>query len=619
MDFRLLGPLEVDGEDGPADVGAGKRRALLTYLLINPNEVVPTERLIDELWSEPPPATAAKSVQVYVSQLRKALHANGNLLVTRGSGYVLRVGDDELDIQRFEHLLANAQRLLEESDAKGARAAARAALDLWRGPALYDVAYESFAQTEAARLDELRLVALETRIDADLMLGEHARLAGELEALVAEHPLRERFRAQLMLALYRCGRQSEALDVYRDARRLMIDELGIEPASELRELEQKVLAQDPDLASPRLWRPAERRRAAAAISSERRERRGARLVVAGAVVLGIAATLALLDRTGGGTPKRAGVALDAPNSAVAVDPASRTATVAIPLPGRPTDAAGYGRTVWITTVDSAAVTAVDSKTRKIARTVPLAGRPDGVALAGGSLWVADGTRGELVGLSPGYDRVEQRVHFAPATADAALAGRLRAPRSTVVAAGGAVWVSNGSRKVTRVDPRTGKSRTVGLERPVNALAAGAGALWALSAKTATVVRIDPRTAAATDRIPIVAHQGGDLPAPTGIAAAGGGVWVLNGNTATVTRIDAASGGVVATVPIGVDRIPADIAATGRSAWVANRDGTLARIGTHSPSAKTIQIGGAPERVAALADGVWVTTTALEQQLAGGSG
>jgi hypothetical protein len=118
MDFRLLGPLEVDGEDGPADVGAGKRRALLTYLLINPNEVVPTERLIDELWSEPPPATAAKSVQVYVSQLRKALQANGDLLVTRGSGYVLRVGDDELDIQRFEHLLTKAQRLLEDGDAK---------------------------------------------------------------------------------------------------------------------------------------------------------------------------------------------------------------------------------------------------------------------------------------------------------------------------------------------------------------------------------------------------------------------------------------------------------------------------------------------------------------------
>src|SRR3954449_10144580 len=290
MDFRLLGPLEVVTQDGSADIGAGKRRALLTYLLIHANEVVSAEQLIDELWGEQAPATAMKSVHVYVSQLRKALHANGDLLVTRGSGYVLTLHDGDLDTQRFARRLAEAQQALEDGDARAAAGAARAALELWRGPALYDVAYESFAQTEAARLDELRLVAFETRIDADLVLGEHARLVGELEALVAEHPLRERCRAQLMLALYRCGRQSEALDVYRDARRLMIDELGIEPASELRELEQKILAQDPDLASPRLWRPAARRRAP---ETPRGERRGGRLLVAGALLLGIAATLAV--------------------------------------------------------------------------------------------------------------------------------------------------------------------------------------------------------------------------------------------------------------------------------------------------------------------------------------
>ena len=617
MEFRLLGPLEVVGEDGPADVGAGKRRALLTYLLINANEVVPTERLIDELWGELPPATAAKSVQVYVSQLRKALHANGDLLVTRGSGYVLQLGDDDLDVQRFERLVAEAQRTLDDGDAKAASATARAALDLWRGPALYDVAYESFAQIEAARLDELRLVALETRIDADLLLGEHARLVGELEGLVAEHPLRERFRAQLMVALYRCGRQSEALDTYRGASRLLMDELGLEPSSELRELEQKILTQDPDLAGPRLWRPTARRQAAQAVRSERRARRGAQVVVGGALLLAIAATLALLERSAG-TPKRTGVVLKAANSAVAVDLRSRTAAAAIPLPGRSTDAVGDGRTVWITTVDSAAVTAIDTKSQKIARSVPLGGRPDGVALGGGSLWVVDGTRGELVRIKPGYDRVDQRIRFARAQPDTALAGRLRAPRSTIVAAGGALWVSNGSRALTRIDLRTGKSRVARLERAVNALAGGSGALWGLSSKTATVVRIDPRTGIATDRIPIVARQGPEAAAPTGIAAAGRWVWVLNGNTATVTRIEAATGGVVATVPVGVDRIPSDIAATPRTAWIADRDGTLAQIGAHGHAAKTIWLGGAPERVAIVGDGVWVTTVALGQQLPGGS-
>jgi YVTN family beta-propeller protein len=618
MEFRLLGPLEVVGEDGPADVGAGKRRALLTYLLINANEVVPTERLVDELWGELPPATAAKSVQVYVSQLRKALPANGDVLVTRGSGYVLQLGDDDLDVQRFEHLLAEAQHMLDDGDAKGASATARAALDLWRGPALYDVAYESFAQTEAARLDELRLVALETQMDADLMLGEQARLVGGLEGLVAEHPLRERFRAQLMVALYRCGRQSAALDTYREGRQLLMDELGLEPSAELRELEQKILTQDSDLAGPRLWRPTARRQAAQAGRSERRARHGARLVVGGAVLLGIVATLALLERTGGGTPQRTGVTLDAANSAVAVDLGARTAAAAIPLPGRSTDAVGDGRTVWVTTVDSAAVTAIDTKSQKIARTVPLGGRPDGVARVGGSLWVVDGTRGELVRIKPGYERVEQRIRFAPAKPDAALTGRLRAPRSTIVAAGGALWVSNGSRALTRVDPRTGTRRVTRLERAINGLAGGAGALWGLSSKTATVVRIDARTGTATDRIPIVARRGPEASAPTGIAAAGRWVWVLNGNTATVTRIEAATGGVVATVPIGVDRIPLDIAATPRAAWIADRDGTLAHVGAQAHAAKTIWIGGSPERVTTVPRGVWVTTVALEQQLAGGS-
>src|SRR3954466_1013416 len=157
MEFRLLGPLEVLTEDGAADVGAGKRRALLTYLLINADEVVSAERLIDELWGEHAPATAAKSVHVYVSQLRKALHTNGDVLVTRGSGYELKLGDSQLDSRLFEQRLTEASAALEEGEARQAAELARRALELWRGPALYDVVYESFAQNEASRLEELRL------------------------------------------------------------------------------------------------------------------------------------------------------------------------------------------------------------------------------------------------------------------------------------------------------------------------------------------------------------------------------------------------------------------------------------------------------------------------------
>jgi DNA-binding SARP family transcriptional activator len=223
------------------DLGAGKQRALLAILLLHANEVVSATRLIDDLWPEAAPRTAAKSVQVYVSGLRKEL--GDGRVETRRPGYLLHVEPDELDVARFELLAADAR------GARPERAAAllRQALSLWRGPPLADLADERFAQPEIARLEALRVAALEQRIDAELAAGADAELVGELEALVAAHPLRERPRAQLMLALYRAGRQAEALDAYRDARRALVDELGIEPSAELRELEQAVLEQDPAL------------------------------------------------------------------------------------------------------------------------------------------------------------------------------------------------------------------------------------------------------------------------------------------------------------------------------------------------------------------------------------
>src|SRR3954452_15766306 len=231
MEFRILGTLEVLDGERPLDLGGPKQRALLGALLLDANRVVPRERLIDALWDEDPTATADKALQVYVSQLRKIL--GRERVETQVPGYVLRVGPDELDLQRFERLQSEG-RLPE-------------ALALWRGPALADLADQRFAQPEIARLEELRISCVEERIGRELERGNHLALVGELEALVAEHPLRERFRLQLMLALYRSGRQAEALEAYRAARSMLVDELGIEPGRELRELHQAVLEQDPAL------------------------------------------------------------------------------------------------------------------------------------------------------------------------------------------------------------------------------------------------------------------------------------------------------------------------------------------------------------------------------------
>lgn len=233
MEFRILGPLEVVAEGRAVSLGGTRQRALLAVLLTRANQVVSTERLIDELWGERPPKEARNTVQFYVSQLRKVLGADR--IETRAPGYAIRIERDELDLHRFERLVAEGGPALTE------------ALSLWRGPALADFAYEPFAQAEIARLEELRLAALEQRLEADLALGRHGELVGELEALVAEHPLRERLRGQLMLALYRSGRQAEALDVYRETRRVLVDELGIEPSPTLQELERSILRHDPGL------------------------------------------------------------------------------------------------------------------------------------------------------------------------------------------------------------------------------------------------------------------------------------------------------------------------------------------------------------------------------------
>jgi DNA-binding SARP family transcriptional activator/class 3 adenylate cyclase len=245
--FRILGPLEV-GSDGQAlELGGKQRRALLTVLLLNANQVVSVDRLIDDLWGEHPPPTAGHTIQVYVSQLRKLLGPAGEALVTQSPGYMLRLEPGELDLHRFEELLKKGREALDGNDAQSAAETLGQALALWRGPALADFAFEPFAQGAIGRLEELRLVALENRVEADLDLGRHADLVGELEDVVRANPLRERPRAQLILALYRSGRQAEALEAYQETRRALVEELGIDPSPSLQELERAVLNQDPML------------------------------------------------------------------------------------------------------------------------------------------------------------------------------------------------------------------------------------------------------------------------------------------------------------------------------------------------------------------------------------
>jgi DNA-binding SARP family transcriptional activator len=237
----VLGPLEVLEDGSPLRLGGPRQRALLALLLLHANRVLSSDALLDGLWPEEPPLAGRAALRVRVSQLRKAL--GGELVVTRPPGYLLAVRPDQIDLHRFEVLVTEARAAPPERAAE----LLREALALWRGDALAELRYESFAQPEIGRLDELRLAALELRVEADLALGRHAELVPELEGAVATSPLRERLRGQLMLALYRSGRQADALAAYREARRALVDGLGIEPSRALQELEASILRQDPAL------------------------------------------------------------------------------------------------------------------------------------------------------------------------------------------------------------------------------------------------------------------------------------------------------------------------------------------------------------------------------------
>ena len=460
VEFRILGPFEVVEHDQPVVLGGPKQRALLVALLLHRGEVVSIDRLIDELWGERPPATAAKTLQVYVSNLRKAL--GDGLLVTRGHGYLLQSAPGQLDLDRFEVLVGEGRQALEEGDARRASDRLREALVLWRGPPLADFAYERFAQSEIMRLEEERLAALEDRIDADLALGKHTVLVGELDALVREHPLRERLQAQLMLALYRSGRQADALERYQDARRVLIDQLGIEPGPELKELERAILAQDRSLQPP----PATLR------SPQSSPDAGPPWRSWSAPRCCWSAAIAAALLTGGGA--RALPSLQ-PNSLGLIDPATGHLRESVSIAGTPARVHVSGRQVWVTSDDARTVSLVDAGSTAIARVVPIGEFPSDFAVGEGAVWVIDRVLGRLVKISPDYGTIVGTATIGSRETLSATDDRYDLDPWSIAAGAGGVWITDGSSLLRRADPSSGKIvHRYDVRVPLNGVAVGDG-------------------------------------------------------------------------------------------------------------------------------------------------
>jgi YVTN family beta-propeller protein len=569
--FRLLGRVEARSDGRELALGGPKQRALLAMLLLDANKTVSRDRLIDGLWGERPPPTAAHTLDNYVSRLRKEL--SGGRLSRNPPGYVLLVEPDELDLDLFERLFRDGREAQARGDAKEAAATLRSALDLWRGVALADVLYEPFAATESPRLEERRLMALEQRIDADLELGRDDELVPELEALVRDHPFRERLLYQLMLGLYRSGRQAEALGALQAAKRRFAEELGLEPGPQLRDLERLILEQDPQLSASS---PPKR------VQSSRL-RRLALVVAGGAVVASIVAGILLARRDT--TPSN--IAGGASNELAAVSTRSSRPVAGLSLQGVPGAIAAAGGSLWVADPDSALVSRVSLASNSVVDRIPVAGQPAEIAVGGGSVWVANTVGGALIRIDPGTGKITQTVTLGGSLA--AIAPGMRA-----------IWVAEaGDQTLIRVDSETGiATQTVSLPTRPSALAAGFGGIWIASHDAGTVTEIDPGNGEALATVHV--GQG-----PAAIAMGSGSVWVANNLDGTVSRIDPDTPRIVATIAVGSG--PVALAFSERSLWVANKwSNSVSRIDpSRAAVVGTVQTGGRPTSLAVVGDRIWI--------------
>ena len=642
MEFRILGPLEVVDEGNPVALGTLKERLVLGVLLLHANEFVSRERLIEDLWGEAPPPTARKAVNVYISQLRKALGRTGaDPIATASGGYRLQVGQDALDSVRLETLLVHAREAVAGGEQEEARKRYIEALALWRGPTLAGLPFESRGRDEVARLDELRIAALMDRIDCDLALGRQEEVLGELNLLVRQHPLRERLRAQQMLALYRADRQAEALEAYAEARQALVDDLGIEPSEGLRRLQQAVLRHDPALEKPAgaaaVNTVEERSAAPSAIpavdvdgSESRRGSRSRRrqLAVAALLILGgVGALAAILSTSASATPH---VVAD---SLVRIDPQGSIVSVT-PLGAEPQQIAITPSGIWISHLTENAVSRYDLHTGKV-QVLGTPSAPFNVVADARNAWVSSLDSSRTItrfgafgtGGSAGWGSLDPS-----ATSEI----HLPFPGAVSLAIGlGYLWAVAGPKttfgkddRVWLIDPATNQIvRRFRLGRETWSIDLGQGAAWIGAFGSVKKMRNGPEGPAASWLISVRFRAAGsqthdyhlenDDTGPPTAAVGYGKVWVLacgNCNEGVdnqkLLEFDPVKGKVIRRFLVG-RKNPNGLAVGAGSVWVANQaDASLTQRDPQTGRIiRTIHVGD-PKKAAVCAiaadrDAVWV--------------
>ena len=590
LDFRILGPLEVRDGETALHLGGAKQRGVLALLLLHPNEVVSTGRLIDQLWGDSPPDDAATALQAHVSRLRKALPGGRSILVTEPPGYALRLEPGQVDLQRFEQSVDDGCTALAAGDAERAASQLREALQLWRGRPLADLEDEPFARDATSHLEDAWLAALESRIDADLALGRDAELVTELRALVRAHPLREGLRAKLMLALYRAGRQAEALDVYADARRALVEELGLEPGPDLQRLQQAILGHDPELEPPRGRFPAGRRRRALVAAA----------AAAVLVVAALAATYALWR------DEERERLVPGEGAIVTLDAADGSVRRSISTGRTPGAIAVRDGVAWIVDADAQTVLRLSESSR--VETLSTGATPTDIAAGADSIWVANGRpleQAQFVGpVATAVARLDPTTGTGRGSTQLGRRGGALSNlvENHVAAKGNAVWAVTPDFAVVRIEAATAAITARSYAVPAAAVAAGPAGVWVLGVDGA-VARLDERTARPIARTKVPASSVGS------IAVGEDAAWVTSPSDGTLWRIGTGRRPTVGAIDLA--RGVSDIAAGQGAVWVANPlTGTVTRIGAESAAVeRTVDLGGIPRSLTLDRDTVWVALVA----------